>query len=153
MDDFNFIAIVLAAVIATFIKNTFIFLFGLLTKTDIKPVFLIGTLATNETTKFGKLSNSRKAFLVGSAIYYSLGILISCVYVWLWIMQIGNPNLMNVFIFGFFTGVISLTGMSILLKSHKNPPKIRIADHFSAVLIGNVIFAINFYYLYLQILD
>lgn len=153
MDEFNFIAIVLAGGIATFIKNTFIFLFGLITKTNIQPVFLIGTLATNETTKFGKLSNSRKAFITGMCIYYGLGVLISFVYVWLWIMGVGDADLISVFIFGFFTGVISLTGMNLLLKSHKNPPKMRIADHFSPVLIGNVIFAINFYYLYLQMIN
>lgn len=153
MEEYNIFAIVLAGLIATFIKNTFLFLFGLLTKTNLQPVYLLGTLATKETTKSGKISTSRKAFLTGLVIYYGLGVLISSVYVWLWEMRIVEPNLINVFIIGFFTGVISLASLSQILKSHKNPPKLRIADHFSPVLIGNVIFALNFLYLYLELIE
>lgn len=153
MEEFNVIAIIVAGIIATFIKGTFIFFFGLITKTNIQPVYLLGTLATNETTKNGKLSNSRKAFFTGLAIYYGLGVLVSFVYVWLWIMKISDANLVNVFIFGFFTGVISLIGINILLNNHNKPPKIRIADHFSPVLIGNVVFSINFFYMYIQLIS
>jgi len=152
MEQFNVIHIIIAGIIATFIKATFIFFFGLITKTNIQPVYLLGTLATNETTKNGKLSTSRKAFFTGIIIYYSLGVLVSFVYVWLWIMKISDANLVGVFIFGFFTGIVSLIGVNILLNNHSKPPQIRLADHFSPVLIGNVVFAINFFYIYLQLI-
>lgn len=151
MDEFNIVATIAAGVIATFIKNVFLFLFGLLTRTNLQPVYLLGTLATKETSRTGKVSTSRKALLTGIAIYYGLGVLIAAVYVWLWVMRIIEPNLFNVFILGFFTGVISLVGLNIILNSHKNPPKLRITDHFSPILIGNVIFAFNFLYLYLEL--
>lgn len=153
MEELNFIPTIIAGIIATFIKGTFIFFFGLITKTNIQPVYLLGTLATNETTKNGNLSKSRKAFLTGVAIYYGLGVLVSFVYVWLWIMKISDANLISVFIFGFFTGVVSLIGVNVLLNNHRKPPKIRIADHFSPVLIGNVVFSINFFYIYLQLIS
>lgn len=151
MGEFNIFSIVFAGLIATLIKNIFLFLFGLLTRTNLQPVYLIGTLATKETTKGGKISTSKKAFFTGLVIYYGLGILVSCVYAWLWVMRIIEPNLVNVFILGFFTGVVSLIGLNLILNSHTNPPKMRIADHFSPVLIGNVIFSLNFLYLYLEL--
>ncbi len=152
MVEFNIIAVVFAGLIATLIKNIFLFLFGLLTKSNLQPVYLMGTLATKETTKRGNLSTSRKAFFTGLAIYYGIGVLVAGVYVWLWMMRVAKPDLISVFILGFFTGVISLVSLNLILQTHKNPPKMRIADYFSAVLIGNVIFSLNFLYLYLELI-
>lgn len=152
MEEFDILAIIFAGLIATLIKNVFLFLFGLLTKTSLQPVYLIGTLATKETTKRGKLSTSRKAFFTGVAIYYGTGILVAGLYVWLWTMGIVDPNLVNVFILGFFSGVISLLSLNLILRSHQNPPKMRTSDLFSPVLIGNVIYALNFLYLYLELM-
>ena len=148
MGHINVIAAIGAGFIGAAIMNVFLFLFGLLTRSNLQPILLLGTIATSETTKHGRLSSSKKAFWVGALIYYGIGIVLGLLYVLFWKFGIAGSAIISTFIFGFFAGLMSLAALNLALRYSKKPPTIRLTDYFSPILIGNIIYGINFLYFY-----
>lgn len=147
METFSFLSAIIAGFLAVIIMNIFIFLFTTLTRTNVQLFALLGTLVTKEVDKHQKLGRSKRTRWTGVAIYYSFGILTALLYAALWHFQIGKPQVIDAFILGFFTGIIALFVLHFFLKRHPYL-KVRLADYFSTLLIGSIIYAINFLYFY-----
>src|SRR5690606_13658545 len=136
---------------ATLVMNIFLSLYGWLMRKSFKPILLIGTFVAKESSTKGILSSSNKSRSLGILIYTLTGIAIGLLYAWLWFIGFGKPTYIDTVIYGFFTGLLAIGAWNILLNRYPNPPKVRLMDHFSPILIGHVIFAINFLYIYLAL--
>lgn len=148
MENINWLAVVLAGVTATVVMNIFLSLYGWLMRKSFRPILLLGTLLAGEVSKKGNLSSSSKSRGLGIILYILAGIAIGFLYAWLWYIGFGQPNYIDTIIYGFFTGLLAIGAWNILLNRYPHPPKVRLMDHFSPILIGHVIFAINFLYIY-----
>lgn len=149
--DLNVLALIVAGFVATAIMQAFLFFFGLLTGSKIRILALLGTLATKERSEENHIEITRKTIRAGMLVFYAFGLLFAFLYTILWNMGIGQPKLVDTFIFGCLTGILILVGLNFLLRHQSSSLKVRLTDYFSPLLIGSVIYAINFLYFYTMI--
>jgi hypothetical protein len=118
-----------------------IFYFG---DRKLRLVNVVGTLIVSETAGRSK----GKTVGVGVIVYYTIGVIFSIPYVWLWASKIAVPTILTAVLYGAIHGVAAMVAWRIIMAVRPNPQKVPLTFFLVAVGIAHVFFGLGVFAAY-----
>lgn len=147
----NLFEMIVAGIIGTVVMSFFMYLFGFISRNEMKMIGVLGTMLTFQTSKRGKLSNSTVARLTGTLVHYLLGITFAIIYLFLWSKGIGRPDFIYGIIFGFVGGFIVFLVFKLLFAIHPNPPSLSVNSYFITIILAHIVYTLTVVFAYQQL--
>lgn len=129
--------------VGTIIGASFMTLFSYLTTYSFDKLFKEPVLL-NILLKRAKFVKGRKIhWITGWFIHYGIGVIFVIIYDLLWESTAIDPSYLSGAVFGFFSGLLGITGWSIIFNIHEHQPEIDFAKYYLHLILAHIIFGIG----------